>query len=98
MAFVNVDTGQIIGAKIGSLGWWHEKGHIKFNDSEFGQRKIYTKESLYHIMIFFIIATLFFPIFKWCAFSAWVGVLYYAVYEEIWCWRYAYGKKPKQRF
>lgn len=91
MAFVDVNTGTIIGAKPGTLTYYHEEGHIVYNKSEMGMKNNFTKDSLFYFMIFFIVLTFFYPILKWCAFSCMVGNLYYSIYEEAWCWRYAFN-------
>lgn len=91
-SYVNVQTGKIVGAKPHTMKWYHEKGHIEYNNSALGIRNAYrqwfygfialTAIILGQVDITFTIASFVFLIMSW----------YYFIYEEFYCWRYASRK------
>ena len=91
-AAVNLKTGKIIGCKENSLAWHHEKGHIVFNNSAKGIKIQLTQN--WSIKFFFI---MIWALYKYRSYYIWLpaGILlliYFLidVYEECWCWKYAY--------
>jgi hypothetical protein len=94
-SFVDLNQKIIVGAKKNTLTWFHEEGHIKYNESEEGMRRDFNKQSFFNSTIFFIVITLFINIGKYFAAFSYLCVTYYSFYEEIWCWRYAFKKMKK---
>ncbi|HKL24182.1 MAG TPA: hypothetical protein VJ912_02505 [Candidatus Nanoarchaeia archaeon] len=93
MAFVDTETGKIYGVKEYSLKWFHERGHIEYQKSWKGIKNSYTAQSLFKITIFFTVIGLFSNLFKILALSALLGWIILGLYEEIWCWVYAFKRK-----
>jgi hypothetical protein len=49
----DITTGKIYGCKKGSYSWWHEKGHLKFNNSAIGTTlKLFNGYVFYFWMLF----------------------------------------------
>jgi len=99
---VNLTNGKIIGCKEGSLAWHHEVGHIKYNQSVKGIRLSNLQN--WSIKFFFV---LIWALYKYRSYYLWFSsaflLLFYFgvdIYEEIWCWIYAYknvGNKRKNK-
>jgi hypothetical protein len=83
-AKVNLTTGKIVGCKENSKEWFHEKGHLEYNNSEKGIHISYWTGLAFYASVFFLIigfkldSLLFFAIWFW-------GF----IYEEYWCWKYS---------
>jgi len=97
-AFVDLRTRKIIGAERNSLAWFHEKGHLVYNDSEFGMRNDFRAQVFFNATIFFLVLALFFEFFKLCAALSFILFAYFSIYEEAWCWRYAFEERKKLKF
>lgn len=94
-AKVNLTTGKIVGAKKDSFAWWHEKGHIIYNNMEDGISNGYKMEMwLFSALTFAIISI---PLrFMWFfSFLSIAFFWYYFIYEEVWCNAYARIKLKK---
>lgn len=92
MANVNLTTGKIYGAEQGSKKYWHEVGHLKFEDeSMWGnltrQIQNLSMRFLIFVMAFAIISDL--ALFKFIMVLLLIGSIASEFYEEIWCWEYA---------
>lgn len=88
MALVDLSTGKIFGCKEGNKVWYHEKGHIVFNNSNFGAKINYYGSFFQMLAVFFlslsiIINNLLLHVFTFC-----LGLSVVACYlfEETWCW------------
>jgi len=99
---VDLKTGKIIGCKVGSLTWFHEFGHILYNNSP---KSIHLKIIQdWCLKIFFVFVWV---LFKYQSYYVWfpTGILlitYFVldIYEELWCWVYALknvGNKRKSK-
>lgn len=95
MAFVNLNTEEIYGCEEGSYTWWHEKGHIYFNKSLFGNNLNFWKGNILICSIGIIIFGCTFNIMFFKLLSTSLFILYFLMYliEEIWCWKYAFENK-----
>jgi len=94
MAIVDIKTGKITGCKKNSAVWWHEKGHLLFNNSNFGATINYYVSFFQMFGLFFLSIgvvgnTLFWKVLGFC-FA--LGVLISYFLEEAWCWGYALTK------
>jgi len=96
-AKINLRTGKIIGAEKGSFGWWHEKGHAVYDDSESGIRNQFLQEMLLYLTVIFIILALFIDGTKYYAVISLIIFLGLFLYEEIWCNKYAKRKLKEGR-
>ena len=91
--FVDVETGKIHGAREYSLPWFHEKGHIEYQNSERGAQNQYTADSLFIYTIIFLVIGQFSLVFKIISLASLISWGILNLYEEIWCWRYAFKRK-----
>ena len=95
-SYYDSETKEIVGSKKGSLVWWHEKGHMSYEKHPKTSNKDYSRQSMWKSAVFFTIISLFIPIIKYAAITFLFANIYYAVYEEIWCWKYALIHYKKQ--
>lgn len=98
MAVVDLPTGKIFGCEEGSKVWWHERGHIEFNNSEFGARISYYQVFFMMIAILSLslaLVTNFF-FFKIFALVNAIGMIVCYAYEEIWCWWWGLREHKKE--
>lgn len=100
MAIVDTKSGKIIGAKKGSLTWWHEKGHIYYNNSNVGIRlQLIQSNMLFYTLLGLVIHIYWshwtVKVFATLSFTTFIGLHFY---EELWCWVYAFRKKHKALF
>lgn len=96
-ATINLSTGKIVGCKKGSFAWWHEKGHMVYNNSEFGLRRSYLQEMWLYVAITMAILSIPFRIglFWLLALVSIISFWWYFIYEERWCNAYARIKLRK---
>lgn len=94
-AFVDIRTGKIIGAKKGTRTYLHEQGHIIYNKSEFGMRNSFREESTLQLGIYLAVFSFLLPILKYYSIGMIMVSIYYFVFEESWCWAYAFKKFKK---
>lgn len=92
MANVNTQTGKIIGTPNNSLVWWHEKGHIEFAQSDYGQRWHYIQSVLFILLITSLSLSFYIDFFRLVNLLLVGSYLLIDCYEEIWSWAYAYIK------
>jgi hypothetical protein len=99
MAMVDLTNGKIVGCKEGSKTWFHEKGHIEFNNSERGIKIGYYFIFFQMIAVFFLalsilINNLYLHLFT---FMNALGMIICYAYEEVWCWVYGLREYKKSR-
>ena len=92
MAIVDLINGEIYGCKKGSRVWWHEKGHLVFNQLETGVKVNYWNGmfqmvSLFSLSLGVLTDSLFFKTFGFV--NALAMIVCY-LYEEAWCWGYSF--------
>jgi len=96
-AKVNLRTGKIIGAKKGSFAWWHEKGHLIYDDSDEGINDgVKQNYSMYCLLIFLVLGQFIF-LFKILSIMGVIMLLYYFFKEEFWCNMYAEKQMRKKK-
>jgi predicted membrane protein len=88
-AKVNLTTGKIIGCKKDSFAWWHEKGHIEYDNSEEGITNTYKQQMYFYWAITFLIPAIFISTFAFASIIFICLFWYYFWYEESWCNKYA---------
>ncbi len=91
-----MDTGEIYGCKEGTHKYYHEKGHIVFNKSEFGSNLLMYKSLAFDLWMLFVMASIAFvrgTVAQSSAFVICVIIYTFYVwtyfYEEHWCNKYA---------
>jgi hypothetical protein len=89
-----LQTGKITGCKKGSYVWWHEKGHLVFNQTELGSKIEYYQQHFMMVAVSSIVlGTTFDTIYsmplKVFALLNATGMMVSYLYQEIWCWMYA---------
>ena len=99
-AKVDLSTGKIYGCEPGTLSYYHEEGHIIFNDTDEGISMNYRADFFFKLCVLLLIVTKF-PMFNNFGINfimvAMAGLwLYYYFYEEVWAWKYAILKRRKQ--
>jgi hypothetical protein len=94
MPFVDLNSKKIYGCKPGSRSYYHEEGHIIFDDSELGTRIKYYNYFFNFLVVIFLPFNLFInDIFlKFFCLINGLGVLATYIIEEIFCDLYAQKK------
>lgn len=95
MAIVDTQTGIIIGAKHDSLTYHHELGHIEYNKSSSGILFGYIINELFFTTVGLLVlnSILEHILFKICFSLCYLVICILKIYEEVWCWKYAYRNK-----
>jgi len=93
MAIVDLNNGKIYGCKENSMVWKHEKGHIAFNNMNFGVKINYYQSFFLMLAVFsttlaILIDTL---LIKVVSFVLALSVIIFYILEEAWCWGYAFN-------
>lgn len=88
MAFVDTASGKIYGCEEGSKVWYHEKAHIKFNESELGTKIIYYGYFFQMMAVFILSISL---IINWLPLKLFgltnaLGMAFCYCFEEIYAW------------
>jgi len=99
MANVNLETGKIYGCKEGTKTYYHEVGHLKFEEeAPYGnmtrQLQNVSVRALLSVMALFIIYPL--DLFRGMVVLCLLVSSFSEIYEEAWCWLYA-NKELKLR-
>jgi len=99
MAFVDLNTKEIVGAKKGSYIYYHEIGHLKFNETLFGKNFGFWKEQIFLWIILSIVVYILFPsdILKLLPFSIYLLFALMYFFEEAWAWGYALKVKRRKK-
>lgn len=101
MAIVDLNTNDIIGAKQGSLTWWHEYGHIIYNRNLKNKILDWWGDSFFKIAVASIIIKqivtneFLIDVLTMSSISALVIWFLIYQYEEIWCWAFAFKNRKK---
>lgn len=98
VAYANIQTGKIVGAKKGTLVYYHEKGHIEFARSKKGMSLHFWQSALSDWTTNLIILSILLLIVSrlYCLIGVALACIFkgscYVIdlYEERWCWRYAH--------
>jgi ABC-type transport system involved in Fe-S cluster assembly fused permease/ATPase subunit len=100
-ARVDLSNGKIYGCQPGTLKYFHEQGHIVFNDTERGVAMNYRADFFLKLCVVLLVIIQM-PMFNNFGIKfimmAFAGLwLYYYFYEEAWCWRFAIWKKRNEK-
>lgn len=92
MPIVDLNSKKIYGCKKNTRSYFHEKGHLIFNDSEFGVKINYYGSFFQMIAVFFlalgvVIDNFFVSLFGFINAS---GIIICYLIEEIWCDLYSF--------
>lgn len=91
MAYADLMTGKIYGAKKGTLKYFHEEGHLRYEDNESGRRirmlQEVSSDSVVTSLVIFIIYPCF--VFKLLVLIIFLLKIYSNMKEEWDCWKYA---------
>jgi hypothetical protein len=92
MAIVDLATGKIHGCKEGSRVWFHEQGHIVFNNSEWGAKISYYQTFFMMVAVFTGSLSLLIPnlLLRVFTFMNALGMLLSYIFEELWAWGYSF--------
>jgi len=95
MANVNLENGLITGAIEGTKRYYHEEGHLKFEEySDHGNRIRVIQDLSLRFLIFTLAFELIFSwiYFKWMIIIFILLNIFSEMYEEIWCWKFSFNK------
>ena len=87
-AIVDLKTGKIYGCEEGSKTWYHEKGHLAFAETEWGNRISYYQIFFMMIAVFFgslALLTNSLPLKIFVLMNA-LGMIVSYTIEELWAW------------
>jgi hypothetical protein len=91
MAYANIKTGEIVGAKEGTLTYYHEVGHLEYDKCYVGRivRTIqdFSFRTLIFSMALFLISNIIY--LKWFMLIVLLVNILSELGEEIDCWKYA---------
>jgi len=93
-AHVDLSTGKILGCKKGSWKWWHEKGHIVFNNDENKSLLTLFGKYAFNVSIFFIMVSFIKIYYLNVAIILYFFNVFVFLYEEWWCSKYADNHCP----
>ena len=98
MAITNTTTGKIIGCKKDSLTWWHEKAHTLYDNTNRGITFDFWCQSCLIMTVIYLTIHTIFPVVFWklTALVSCISFLFFYLYEEVWCWKYAFKHNPKE--
>ena len=88
-AKVNLRTGKIIGADKGSFAWYHEKGHLIYDDSEQGISNGVRQNMAIYCSLMFLALGKWFTLFSILALGTIIYLIGLVIYEELWCNNFA---------
>jgi len=96
-ANVDLETKKIYGCEPGTLRYYHEEGHIVFNETDKGIAMNY-KADFFMKLCIILLVVIQMPMFnnfgiKFIMMSFALLWLYYYFYEEAWCWNFALRKR-----
>jgi hypothetical protein len=81
----NTETEEIINCKKGTPEYKHEEAHIDFSKSNQGKVFLYLAEISQFYTILSLVLAFFFDFFKYFAALGGVLMLFFFIYEEIFC-------------
>lgn len=92
-AHCDIESGKVYGVIEGTKEWFHEEGHLVFNESERGSTlHLYQKYLLHGWMLWFSASPLMGRIAYYIGMIALFGYFGIEMYEELWCEKYAKTK------
>ena len=99
MPLVDLETKKIYGCTPGSVSYYHEEGHIVFNDTDKGASMSYRGDAYIKGAVILMAMNMIQPnlIFRILTYALVSLSMYFYFYEEIWCWKYGIKKfnEPK---
>ena len=93
-AIVDIKTGKISGCK-NDFERNHEKAHLIFQKSKFGNNIQYLFETAHTYLLGSLAISFFIYIFKYISVALFIFILACIVFEELWCNEYAMKKCRK---
>lgn len=97
MAYVDLEKEEIYGCRKGSLIYFHELGHIEYHKTTKGNNNDFSRESMKTLTIVFSILGHFHSIILYVGIGYLLAWIYYAAYEELWCWKWAIKKSKEKK-
>ena len=84
-AHVDLSTGKIFHCEEGSWKWWHEKGHLVFNNDPNKSFLIMLKSYIFDVWMLAIMFSVVIKGVFYFAVPLWLAYFGIGVYEEMWC-------------
>ena len=94
-AHVDLETGKIHGCKPGTRKWFHEEGHLVFNNDPNKSFWIMIIDFMDYLWKFAIMLAIIARPLVYLAVLLWSIPMFWIIYEEAWCNKYA-DKKYKE--
>ncbi len=94
---VDIKDKRISGTKKNSFDYFHEKEHIKFSESNLGMNFQWFGQISEYWTIIFIVISLFIDFFKYISMIGVVFMLFFFIFEEVYC-NYKAMEELKKRF
>lgn len=91
----DIATGKIYGCEPGSKSWYHEQGHLEFNNLETTSRLILYRDYINTIWIISITLSIISKLLLILSIPAMLFLVVVQIYEEKWCDRYAIEQLEK---
>ncbi len=92
-AHCDIVTGKVYGVEEGTHAWFHEEGHMIFNEMEKGSTlHLFQKYSLHAWMLWFTASMLMGRIAYYVGLISLFVYFGIEIYEELWCEKYAKTK------
>lgn len=97
MAYVNLQTKKIYGCKEGTKTYYHEQGHLIFEEIKNGAKIRALQDLSIRALLFSVALGVLYSslIIKVIILSIILLSIYLEMYEELWCWKFAF-KKTKE--
>lgn len=89
---VDISTGKIYGCKKGSRAWWHEKGHLEYNNNPKTSWLLMIKSYIFDFWMLLVMAAIVYRFVFNFAVVLWTGYIFLMLYEEFWANNYAKRK------
>lgn len=99
MAYAELNTGKIIGAKEGTKTYYHEEAHLKYEETKKGKIIRELQEGSFKLLIPFIVFAIVIPnnYFNYLIIFLLFLNIISELFEEVECWIYSYKKLNEKK-
>lgn len=100
MPVVDLQSRKIVNARRGTLSYYHEKGHLVFANTDRGILFDYSSDFYLRCAVGLLVINAFFNNIwiKFLNLAFILGMVILYLYEEIYCWNYAFKTKYKKDY
>lgn len=99
MAYANLKTNKIYGCKKGTLTYYHELAHLKFEETKSGRSIRTMQEISFDALVMCVGLYIIYPliILRYLTLILILSKIFYNMIEEIYCWQVAKKKLNEVR-